>query len=414
MNAPERRDADRATSPDRSASPDGGVSTDAAARALFGVAARSADDALVLELADDAGNVELVFGAARVPGVLRAPPAWLVEGATHEIMVLVGEEPIGVDVRVVAGAAVQAGQVARVAFLGLEIAGRPLRVASSSAPGLAGKLEDVPLVDLVQLVCGARRSAVIELGNDTVQGFVACRDGRAVAARCDNGPGGDEAFFALAAAHAGWFAVHYDRAVADENLHGDPTWLALEAMRRQDEAAGRSSSLSSSSLPPREATGAGWDPFLSQPPTAVVDAPRVDARTVAPGDGGPAAAASRSVPLVPIRAVEPATTTKPAPPLRPSGVPLPRQIQGGRFARFFEELGDALRVDSLGAAPPALAGRTAPPVPADDVIEIDLDRELDDDDTTARLRFRSLQVPVPHGDDEAPTDIVRRLGSLST
>jgi hypothetical protein len=423
----------------------------AAVRALSSVSARPADDALVLEFLDDAGHVELVFGDARVPGVVRAPPAWLVEGAVHEVAVLVGEEPIGVDVRVVAGAAVQAGQVARVCFLGLEIAGRPLR-AATPAPGLTGRLEDVPLVEIVQLVCASRRDAVIELAGG-VGGVVACAGGRVVYARCEDGTGGDEAFFALAVGRRGSFAVEYGRGVVAANVHADTTWLALEAMRRQDEAEGRVAS-----APTVSTSTASLDPFASLPPSpAVVVAASAEAAAVADDDRPATPTASRpptsperagatavppprprgrpspAVPLVPITSSSPSTSTSPPSPRplpRPSGMPLPAQVQG-RFSRFFEELTEALRSDAL-AAPPRAAGAATQavvrPVALEARVEIDLDLDLEvdevvdlddeldaelDEDTTARLRFTSLRVPVPAGEDEAPTDIVRRPGSLS-
>jgi hypothetical protein len=205
-------------------------------------ASAPAADALVVEVQEPDGQVVLVLGRTRVAGLLRQTRPWLVEGTELDIPVLADEVAVGVVVRLLSGCRLERGAVARALFVGLDVGGRRLNPAPAAAAGLRGRLEEVALPDIVQLVCVGRREALIEVIVDDVDGaactggVIAFRDGQAVLARLHDGSGGEPAFFALIGASQGRFEVHFGRTVAGTNLDTDTTFLMLEAMRRIDEA----------------------------------------------------------------------------------------------------------------------------------------------------------------------------------
>lgn len=369
--------------------------------------AQSADDALVVEVVDDEGHVELVFGSARVPGVLRDGPAFLVEGTEQEVVVFVGDERVGVCVRVVVGCRVAAGQVARVGFVALDVSGRRLRPTSSTPAALAGRLDQVPLVDVVQLACAARREAVLEIrGAAGCDGAILLRGGRAVYARCTDGTGGEEAFFALLRLEAGTFELRHEPVHALENLGADTHWLLLEAMRRLDEAAGGAVPVVDDSTEPTTPglTGRREDPITM---------PRLRARS------------SVSSSIVSSRdeehLVEPVLTPVD---LRRHSVPPTREVvdggsgsgpagttarTSGRFARFFDEVSQ-----TTGVRP---ATTSLPPSEDIDLVHTDgiavelFDSEESpalDDDVTAKLRLPSLRVAATKVPSDRNSTVVRR------
>jgi hypothetical protein len=421
--------------------------------------ARSADDALVVEFVDDAGHVDLVFGAVRVPGVLCAAPAWLVEGTEHEVVVFVGDERVGVCFRVVVGCQASPGEVARVQFVGLDVAGRRLGPAPTSPAALAGRLDQIGLTEVVQLACAGRRDAVIDIRTAAVDGVIMVRDGRAVYARCVDGRGGEEAFFALVSATTGSFELRHTLAVPLENLAVDTTWLLLEAMRRLD--AGPGGVLREDGAGPAPGDGApapttGTSPSSTNTTTTSMstsvlraaveslaaaassrDEEHVVEPILTPRDlrrhSQPPTAAPAQERFAPSSAVSPCPAAPPAPTASPtpaappsadgssrpttgpqaaSGPPLPARATG-RFARFFQELSE---VDGVVPSTASLA-------PSDDVdvgtIERFASSLFDSDEgpafeeeTTMRLRFAALKVQDPPRDevveDDARTECVPR------
>ena len=397
-------------------------------------AAQSAEAVLVVEVVDDDGGVELAFSGVRVPGRIVVPPTTLIPGDEYEIVVAVAEERIGVAVRVVVGCAVVVGAAACVVFAGLDVAGRRLQSTPVVPPALAGRLDEVPLVDVVQLVCVGRRDAAIAVRCDGAEvggGVIFCRGGRAVFACGDDGSVGEAAFFALVAAPAGTFAVRYGVDMIGENLGGDTTWLLLEAMRRLDEAAGgvvpvlddgnasstmvqgatstRSSSLGvAASMPSFEAAFAA----LAERPTSR------DEEHVAEPVFTPRELRRRSVPPTsPVTwtsAIGPAPTARAAP-VAAAWPPLPSRATG-RFARFFQELSEVTPArPATSSLPPSDDGRSD----RGDVAAALFDSEdgpAVDDDATARLRFSSLQIRLAPSDEpgDRDTEIVRPARNLST
>jgi hypothetical protein len=407
-------------------------------------AAQPAEDALVLEIVDGDGTVELVFGTARVPGRLLAPPRFLLPGSEHEVMVVVVDESVGVAVRVVVGCEVTGGAVARIAFAGLDVAGRRLTPSSASPPALTGRLDEVPLVDVVQLVCVGRRTAAIDVQRAAAPGggVILCRGGRAVYAGAADGTMGEPAFYALVGATGGTFTVRYDVDVVEENLGSDTNWLLLEAMRRLDEAvagvvpvlddAATTAALSSlSSLRTSTQTSPRADgvPSVSLPSFDVALAsfasakePSRDEEHAAEPVFTPRDLRRHSLPPTSPVAPASATTTITAPPRAAPPAPtwpsLPSRATG-RFARFFHELSET--------APARPATSSLPPVEDlggadDDRVDVVAalfdsdDGPAVDDDATARLRFSSLKVRVSVSDEanDRDTEIVRSSRNLST
>lgn len=201
---------------------------------------------VTIEIVDDRGNVVVtVDGGARFAGTLRRIPEVLSFGARLDVMLVVGDEAAALALRVMASADVSAGVVVGALVLQLDVGGldlvpRPtvaISNSSSDGVGLAGDIVDVPMAELVQLLCATRRTAEVEMRHlGRFLGTLCFADGRAVSARTVDGIEGTEAFYALAGLEVGAFAVRYNRRASAENLTGDTLFLLLESARRVDEA----------------------------------------------------------------------------------------------------------------------------------------------------------------------------------
>jgi hypothetical protein len=432
----------------------------------------AAGSAMRLEFVDvnrvDGSRVEggpaaaLAFADVRVGGRLSSEIRTLVPGAEYEVVVPVGDQAIGVAVRVIVGCSVVAGAAATVAFAGLGVAGRRLHSTPPPPPGLAGRLEEVALVDIVQLVCIGRRDAAIVVRSEGAAGgggVVFCRGGRAVFASGDDGTEGEAAFFALVAASAGTFAVRYGVDMVGENLGNDTTWLLLEALRRLDEAAAAGVVVDHS----YEHAGAGGGPVVSRPPASAATSAFAAAHAGAAEPAGdeehaaeplftprvlrrhtPAAAASTAS-SVGLRVAAPSATPSATAstsdassmlPSMPAAVvarrapveamwpPLPSRATG-RFARFFDELSEVTRPRAATASLPPEddirrdAARVSEDEDRSDVVAALFDsddRSIVDDDATARLRIPSLPAGRGPADGRAGCDttLVRPSRPLST
>ena len=201
---------------------------------------------VTIEIVDTRGNVVVVVeGGARFAGTLRRVPEVLSFGARLDVMLVIGDEAAALALRVMASADVTAGVVVGAVVLQLDVGGldlvpRPTVAVSNSSSdgvGLSGDIVDVPMAELVQLLCATRRTAEVEMRHlGRFLGTLCFAEGRAVSARTVDAVEGTEAFYALAGLEVGAFAVRYNRRAAAENLIGDTLFLLLESARRVDEA----------------------------------------------------------------------------------------------------------------------------------------------------------------------------------
>jgi hypothetical protein len=201
---------------------------------------------LTIEFVDTHGGVVVVAnGGARFPGTLRRVPAAIAFGQRVDVMLVVGDESAVMALRMMGNADVVTGAVAGATLLQLDVGGldlvpRPtvaVSHATSDGVGLSGAIEDVPMAELVQLLCATRRTAEVELRHlGRYLGSLGFAEGRAISAVTVDGVGGVEAFYALAGLEVGAFAVRYNRRASDENLTSDTLFLLLESARRIDEA----------------------------------------------------------------------------------------------------------------------------------------------------------------------------------
>jgi hypothetical protein len=205
---------------------------------------------VALEFVDERGNVLVaVDSGARFGGTLRRVVESLDVGSAHDVMLIFGDEPATMVVSVVHGSAVRPGAVVQVEVVTVDVGGIRLAppppapsaaAAMSVVPsqaGLIGNLGELPMAELVQLLCATRRTATVELTvSGDVVGVVCFAEGRAIFARTTGGAVGVEAFYALAALERGDFAVYYGRGAHSANITEDTLFLLLEAARRADEA----------------------------------------------------------------------------------------------------------------------------------------------------------------------------------
>ncbi len=240
---------------------------------------------LTIEFVDTHGSVVVVTdGGARFPGTLRRVPTAVAFGERLDVMLVVGDESAVMALRMMGNTDVVTGAVVGAALLQLDVGGldlvpRPtvaLSHAASDGVGLSGTIEDVPMAELVQLMCATRRTAEVELRHlGRYLGSMGFAEGRAISAVTVDGVGGVEAFYALAGLEVGAFAVRYNRRATDENLTGDTLFLLLESARRIDEA--------------RRGAEPEPEPEFELPPTVAVNEPAPAA----------SASSSRPAPAVP-------------------------------------------------------------------------------------------------------------------
>lgn len=115
-------------------------------------------------------------------------------------------------------------------------------------PSVAGRLADLGLPDLVQVLSSGHKSAQVLLTQAHRQGSIWFDRGRIVAARTDR-LRGEEAFFDLLTWTEGRFAVHTMKRVRDRNISMQTTALLLEGFRRMDESRRAESHASPPGIP---------------------------------------------------------------------------------------------------------------------------------------------------------------------
>ncbi len=221
---------------------------------------RIASRPVLLQLVDHRANVVVVDGGVRLVGALSEVPAAFVVGAELEVVMIVGFEPVRLRVVVVEGCAARPGAIAVVSLAAWVLgAGRlqgrefvprqAIRDDDDDDDVMQGRLQHVGVAELVQLVCGGRRDAIIEIRDErcvpSFCGRLVVKNGQVVAARTEDDVVGEAAFFALLTPPRGRFRVHFgdeprclDGRAPIENIHRDTTFLVLEHARLLDEAAG--------------------------------------------------------------------------------------------------------------------------------------------------------------------------------
>jgi hypothetical protein len=333
----------------------------------------SSDRALrpaLLQLVDHRGNVVVVDGDARYAGVVGSVPAVFTGGDVVEVVFIVGFEAVKLVLAVVEGCDARPGAIAVVSVVAWHAAGRRFRPDEEAADvvpagaGLCGRLEQMSLVDVVQLLATAQRSGVVDVKAETALGTplppstLALARGQLVFARCGAATG-EEALFSLLSSTRGSFSVRFDQAAPARNIQRETTFLLLEHLRRLDVAA----RVPQGSLLRLE----------SVPDGSVVVRP----------------AMSPTVMIPTTVVVEPTKKKK----KRPSLPPQPEEKhapRAGRFARFFDEV-SASELPRLDEPPPPV---------------------IDDADlaVTDAVRFASFAVTMPNtnGPFDRDTDIVDR------
>ena len=349
----------------------------------------------MLQLVDHRGNVVVVDGGARYTGSIARLPAFLGEGDLVDVTLIVGFEAVTLRAAVVEGCDCRPGALAVVSIVEWIAGGRRFvpvdtdlddaaRVSDRRA-GMSGRLEQLSLVDVVQLLSTGQRSGVVEVSVDgaassraAAPALIGLNRGQVVFARFGNDVG-EDALFALLASSRGAFAVRFEKVAPATNIQRSTTFLLLEHLRRLDEAAREASS----PVP-------NLDSLVGAPveTRAFADSSVVDrAELVRP-------AMSATVVIPQSVVVEPKQKKKrPLPSYPEEQQEKKLAARPGRFSRFFDEVSQSER--------PAFA--TPPPV-------------VDDADLAVTdVRFASLAVTATNtssnvggGPFERDTDIVDR------
>lgn len=330
----------------------------------------------MLQLVDHRGNVVVVDGAARFTGCVARLPSFLAERDEVEVTLIVGFEAVQLRVVVVEGCDVRPGAIAVVSLVEWVAGGRRFRpndnVAAAGDPraGISGRLEQMSLVDVVQLLANGQRGALIEvhsespLGTALPVGLIGLTRGQIAFARHGNDVG-EDALFSILSSSRGSFSVSFEKAVPAANIQRETTFLLLEHLRRLDEAARVPGETQ------RHAPSSSNLRLDSVPEGNVVVRPAMSPTVVIPTT----------------MIVEPRAKKK-----RPS-LPPPLEekhaAKTGRFSRFFDEVSQSEHPQH-GAPPPV----------------------VDDADlaVTDAVRFASLAITMTNtnGPFERDTDIVDR------
>lgn len=365
---------------------------------------------VALEFVDERGNVVVaVDSGARFGGTMRRVVDTLEVGSAHDVMLIFGDEPATMVVSVVLGGPVQPGAVAQVEVVtvdvgGIRLAPPPPAPSAAAVPsvvpsqaGLVGHLGELPMAELVQLLCATRRTATVELTlmGDGV-GVICFAEGRAVFARTTGGAVGVDAFYGLAALERGEFAVFYGRGAHSANITEDTLFLLLEAARHADEA--RRHAEEALALEPLASLEDDLDGALDGSTTSHdADVPVV----------------TTSPPPLP-RRPRPAARGEPTEPGRRTG-------STGLFSGFFEEFSEARahqqresreqrRERRAGERASSASSSRAPARPAPDDgggLRIVRLSELRTDDIVAAPPFASLAFAAGHsGVGDSDTDII--------
>lgn len=366
---------------------------------------------VALEFVDERGLVVVaVDSGARFGGTLRRAVEALEVGTTHDVMLIFGDEPATMVVSVVLGSVIRPGAVAQVEVVTVDVGGIRLAPAPPAAAaalsvvpsqaGLIGNLGELPMAELVQLLCATRRTATVELtlAGDAI-GVICFAEGRAIFARTAGGAFGVDAFYALAALERGDFAVYYGRGAHSANITEDTIFLLLEAARRADEAR----------RDVEEVLVRDGLAFLEGALDSALDS-ALDG--MAPSQEAHAPVVTTAPPPLP-RRPRPADARgePPQPGRRTSG--------SGLFSGFFEEFSEARatqqresreqrrdrRSRERAAAPSQRPSSRLPD--DDDGLSLVRLAELPTDDTAAVPPFASLAFAADHsGVDDSDTDII--------
>lgn len=107
------------------------------------------------------------------------------------------------------------------------------------ADALQGRLQDMPLPDVIQTLTLGGRTAVLRVRSEERSGELYIVKGQLHAARYGDVVG-EQALRALVTLGSGSFRAEFGALPSERNLHGASEWLLLEALRIQDEATGES------------------------------------------------------------------------------------------------------------------------------------------------------------------------------
>lgn len=100
--------------------------------------------------------------------------------------------------------------------------------------GIKGKLKDIHLIDLIQLLDMGRKTAVVQVGGEGKEGSVFFDGGEVIHAVCGRLLG-KEALFELLSIQDGTFVIHLHVTSKIRSIHLSATNLVMEAMCRFDE-----------------------------------------------------------------------------------------------------------------------------------------------------------------------------------
>ncbi len=234
-----------------------------------------------------------------------------------------------------------------------------------------GSLEELSCVDVVQMLCIARKSTALRLSEGSSAGVVHIEGGEVVHAVWDD-LSGEDAFFRILGVKNGLFYTTPLPPDVEHHIRGDWQYLMIEGMRRLDEANAR-----------------GADPETGDRPSlrlvsgSSIPPPRL---TLPPMEPEPPFSRARAAAPPPPPAVTLATSTVgsmlrgPAPEREPEAAPLPRPevtrlidegfsaLRAGRRDEARAAWEEALRLDpqnrmvelnlrKLGARPETASGR---------------------------------------------------------
>ncbi|MBI3399283.1 MAG: DUF4388 domain-containing protein [Deltaproteobacteria bacterium] len=101
--------------------------------------------------------------------------------------------------------------------------------------GIKGRLRDVTLVDIIQILHLSRKSGAINMGSEQGTGKVVVENGNVVHAWFKE-LSGEEAFYNLLLWRDGEFVVEMDVKPQERTISQNVEALLLEGMRRMDEA----------------------------------------------------------------------------------------------------------------------------------------------------------------------------------
>ena len=112
-----------------------------------------------------------------------------------------------------------------------------LRRQPRHAPGISGRIQNMPLEDLLQSLCMGGRTTWTRIQAPDAQGSLQIRSGEIVAAEFAGRLEGVAAFNALIELDQGWFEAFFEDR-GQQNISANSSFLLLEAVRLRDEHRG--------------------------------------------------------------------------------------------------------------------------------------------------------------------------------